>query len=240
MSKAVSVFPEAALCNPIANAGGPYTGYVGEPVNLDGSGSTALLGTIVAWDWDLDNDGEYDDAFGEKTQGTWNSEGTFPVGLRVRSSDSLTLTATTSTTATISERENLQPDLGAEKYRWSVWHTDPDYKWDTPLLFHSWNDVWFTNKGTGDAKNVMATITCKPVNVVVKDGVVAFGDIPAGGSAWSKDFFELVTDMGNPQDPKLGILWQVEYDDAAGVHHVVPNVPKFRGEDPAIICPQPD
>lgn len=110
MSKAVSVFPEAALCNPVANAGGPYTGYVGEPVNLDGSGSSAKLGTIVAWDWDLDNDGEYDDAYGEKVEGTWNSVGTFNVGLRVRSSDSLTLTATAGTTVSIWKRVDAGSD----------------------------------------------------------------------------------------------------------------------------------
>lgn len=239
LSKAIEVFADQHLCDPTANPGGPYKGCVGEPVTLDGSGSTALTGTVVTWEWELDGDGNYDDAIGETTPWTWNSEGIFDVGLRATSSDSAVLTDEASTTAEIKSCAIPQPDLGAEKYRWSVWHTDPDYKWDTPKLFHSWNDVWFTNKGTGDAKNVMATITCKPVNVVVKDGVVAFGDIPAGGSAWSKDFFELVTDMGNPQDPKLGILWQVEYDDDSGQHHVVPNVPKFRGEDPAIICPQP-
>jgi len=238
LSKAIEVFADQHLCDPTANPGGPYKGCVGEPVTLDGSGSTALTGTVVTWEWELNGDGKYDDAIGETTPWTWNSEGIFDVGLRATSSDSAVLTDEASTTAEIKSCAIPQPDLGAEKYRWSVWHTDPDYKWDTPKLFHSWNDVWFTNKGTGDAKNVKATITCKPVNVEVKDGVVAFGDIPAGGSAWSKDFFELVTDMGNPQDPNLGILWQVEYDDAAGVHHVVPNVPKFRGEDPAKICPQ--
>lgn len=120
------------------------------------------------------------------------------------------------------------PDLGAEKYRWSVWHVNPDSKWDTKSLFHSWNDVWFTNKGQGVAKNVVATITCQPANVLVKDGIVALGDIPAGGSAWSKDFYELVTDMGNPQDPNIGIEWTVGYNDSTNAHHEVV-VPQFRG-----------
>ncbi|MCI5137470.1 MAG: hypothetical protein D3922_03435 [Candidatus Electrothrix sp. AR1] len=64
----------------------------GEAVPLDGSNSTALAGTIVAWDWDLDNDGEFDDAFGEHVEHTWAENGEYPIGLRVTSSDSLTLT----------------------------------------------------------------------------------------------------------------------------------------------------
>jgi hypothetical protein len=101
LSKAIAVYADPELCNPTADTGGPYEGCVGEPVTLDGSGSTALAGTIVAWDWDLDNDGEYDDAFGETVQWTWNSEGTYTIGLKVTSSDSLTLTATAETTVEI-------------------------------------------------------------------------------------------------------------------------------------------
>jgi PKD repeat protein len=91
LSKAVQVTGPASLCNPTADAGGPYDVCTGDVVTLDGSGSTALAGTIVAWDWDLDNDGQYDDAFGQTVQHTWNTPGTYPVGLKVTSSDSLVL-----------------------------------------------------------------------------------------------------------------------------------------------------
>lgn len=114
-----------------------------------------------------------------------------------------------------------QPDLGAEKYRWSEWHDGPDYKWDPAPIFHSWNDVFFTNKGSGEAKNVVATISCKPINVQIIDGQVTLGDIPAGGQAWSKDFYEILTNLGNPQDPNIGVEWTVEYDDTNGDHHEV-------------------
>ena len=101
LSEAVKVYGDPALCNPTADPGGPYEGCVGEPVTLNGSGSTALAGIIVTWEWDLDNDGEYDDALGETVQYTWNHEGTYKIGLKVRSSDSLTLTDEASTTVTI-------------------------------------------------------------------------------------------------------------------------------------------
>ncbi len=101
LSKAVMVYAEPELCNPTADPGGPYEGCVGEPVTLDGSGSSALTGTIVAWDWDLDNDGEYDDAFGSSVQATWNAVGTYTIGLKVTSSDSLTLFDDATTTVLI-------------------------------------------------------------------------------------------------------------------------------------------
>ena len=49
---------------PTADAGGPYYGDVGENIQLDGSGSNDPDGTITLYEWDLDNDGEYDDATG--------------------------------------------------------------------------------------------------------------------------------------------------------------------------------
>ena len=120
-----------------------------------------------------------------------------------------------------------QANLCPDEYRWSDYHT-PGYEWDPfPLLFRSWNDVHFVNNGPGDAFNVVASISYVPANVVAVDGDVTLGDIPAGSSAWSSDFFNLEVDMTNPQNPNEGIKWTVEYDDSGGNHHVVENVPEF-------------
>ena len=102
MSKAIAVTAPPELCNPTADPKGPYQGCIGVPVTLDGSGSTAQTGTVVGWEWDLDGDGQYDDALGQTTQTTWNAAGVYPIGLKVVSSDNLVLTDTGSTTATIS------------------------------------------------------------------------------------------------------------------------------------------
>jgi hypothetical protein len=118
-----------------------------------------------------------------------------------------------------------QPELCPDEYRWSIYHM-PNFEWDGNL-FRSWIDVRFVNSGSGDAFNVTATITYAPANVTIVDGDVTLGDIPAGDGAWSEDFFELEIDTTNPQDPDEGILWQVEYDDAAGVHHVIEDLPEF-------------
>ena len=74
---------------PIADADGPYIGWIGFPVTLDGSGSwdpnEPPFGKdeIISWDWDLDNDGEFDDASGEMITYTWDNLGIYPIALRV-------------------------------------------------------------------------------------------------------------------------------------------------------------
>jgi len=51
--------------DPVANADGPYSVGPGEDVLFNGSGSyDPDGGSIVSWQWDLDNDGQYDDAWG--------------------------------------------------------------------------------------------------------------------------------------------------------------------------------
>jgi len=101
MSLAKSVYADEELCTPIADPGGPYEGCAGEDLTLDGSGSTALAGTIVAWNWDLDDDGAFDDAFGENVTHSWATPGLYTIGLEVISSDSLTMDATETTTVNI-------------------------------------------------------------------------------------------------------------------------------------------
>jgi PKD repeat protein len=50
---------------------------------LDGSNSTDPDNNIVSYEWDLDADGEYDDASGQTATVTFADDGTFLVGLRV-------------------------------------------------------------------------------------------------------------------------------------------------------------
>jgi hypothetical protein len=94
--------------NPIANAGGPYSGNEGSPITLDGSGSFDPDGTIVLYEWDLDNDGSYDDATGVNPVYTWNDDYSGIIGLRV--TDNYGGTGTATTTATIN---NVAPVAGA-------------------------------------------------------------------------------------------------------------------------------
>ena len=86
---------------PLADAGGPYTIDEGSPLTLAGSGSDAnLAGDPLMFTWDLDNDGVFDDAFGETPTHTFMQNGVFTITLKV--SDSL-LEATSSATVTVND-----------------------------------------------------------------------------------------------------------------------------------------
>jgi hypothetical protein len=65
---------------------------VGETVQLNASGSTDTVGTTVTYGWDLDGDGQYDDATGQTTTATFGTHGTKTVGLRVAGDDGATVT----------------------------------------------------------------------------------------------------------------------------------------------------
>jgi len=89
---------------PTANAGGPYTGVVGVAVQLNGSATdpgTADIPTLV-YAWDLNNNGQYTDATGPNPQATFNSEGIFPISLKVTDKDGGTSTSNTTVTITSS------------------------------------------------------------------------------------------------------------------------------------------
>jgi outer membrane protein OmpA-like peptidoglycan-associated protein len=69
-----------------ADAGGPYVALAGGPVDLDAGSSTALSGpggAAAAVDWDLDADGEFDDATGVRPTVSFAAVGTVPVRVRV-------------------------------------------------------------------------------------------------------------------------------------------------------------
>lgn len=71
--------PERA---PIARPGGPYTVDEGAALTLDGTASSDPDGTVGAWDWDLDGDGEFDDASGANAVVTFPRDFAGTIGLR--------------------------------------------------------------------------------------------------------------------------------------------------------------
>jgi hypothetical protein len=73
---------------PVADADGPYTGQVGQPITLDGSGSVEPDpgDSIISYEWDLNNNGQYDDATGINPMWTWSTVGFYTIGLRVTDS----------------------------------------------------------------------------------------------------------------------------------------------------------
>ncbi|MFC1916442.1 PKD domain-containing protein, partial [Chloroflexota bacterium] len=83
---------------PIADANEPYSGYEGSAITFDGSSSSDPDGTIVAYDWDLDDDSLFDDATGEIASYTWGDDYAGNIGLKVTDNNGLSDTDTTTVT----------------------------------------------------------------------------------------------------------------------------------------------
>jgi hypothetical protein len=104
-------------CNtpPVADANGPYTIDEGTSLSLDGTGSSDPEGDPLTYNWDIDDDGNYDDATGETPTISWselvslglNDNGIYSIGLEV--SDGVS-SDTDSTTVTIN---NVAPTITA-------------------------------------------------------------------------------------------------------------------------------
>lgn len=76
---------------PVADAGGPYSGQEGVSITLTGSN----FGDLPEYAWDLDNDGQYDDAFGSTVGFLAPDQGTYIVGYQVTIDDYVTTDTTT-------------------------------------------------------------------------------------------------------------------------------------------------
>jgi Ca2+-binding RTX toxin-like protein len=105
---------------PTVTVGGPYTIVEGQNLALDSVGSDADAGqtATLAYAWDLDNDGQFDDATGANPTVDWNAvlrglnyDGLNPPvaqTIRVQVTDSSGLTGVATTTVTVS---NTAPTL---------------------------------------------------------------------------------------------------------------------------------
>jgi uncharacterized repeat protein (TIGR01451 family)/fimbrial isopeptide formation D2 family protein len=84
----------------IAEAGGPYTGYVGDPIQITGSATGGIPDYV--YKWDLNNDGVYDDANGKTISHSWTTQGTKTIYLKV--TDSMDKNDTDPATVTVNIR----------------------------------------------------------------------------------------------------------------------------------------
>lgn len=93
---------------PKANAGGPYNGYVDNPVTLDGSASTDNV-SIALYEWDINNDGTYElSGTTPTTQYTWT--GTYDGTIVLRCTDNIGSRSTSTAHATILGNTKVRED----------------------------------------------------------------------------------------------------------------------------------
>jgi PKD repeat protein len=72
---------------PIADAGGPYSGKIGEPVSIQGSCYDPGFLDTHTFTWDMYGNAIYGDRIGANITWTWNSAGTFYIVLKVIDDD---------------------------------------------------------------------------------------------------------------------------------------------------------
>jgi len=133
---------------PVADADGPYNGYVDENITFDGSNSNDSDGEIMYYRWDFENDGTYDTNWltNPTINTSYSSAKTYSVKLQVK--DDKGATDTDITSAKIKNRENNPPNkpkingpiTGDENkdYEFTMRSTDPDN--DKIRYVFYWND----------------------------------------------------------------------------------------------------
>jgi len=93
---------------PVADAGGPYTGNEGVDIAISAAGSYDTEGLSLTYQWDLDNDGHYDDASGRDITYQWTNKGVYIIGLKVTDPFNASFTDTAQVTV-----ENNLPQVEA-------------------------------------------------------------------------------------------------------------------------------
>jgi PKD domain len=162
---------------PTADAGGPYTTNEGTDVTLDGTGSSDPDNDITTYAWDLDNDGNCDDATGAKPSFTdVGQDRTRMVKLCV--TDAVGLTDEDTTTVKI---DNVSPSLSVssnaptgENTTVTVSGTISDPGWLDPLSGTiSWGDGSAVQTLAGSLENVRpnATLTFSATHVYGDNGM---------------------------------------------------------------------
>jgi len=101
----VAIIGANSASNPTADAGGPYSGTVGEPIQFDGSASSAINGTITSYEW-FCGDGSVET--GINPTHTYSYPGVYTLTLTVKDEDNNCGTETTQVTI-----EQNQPPTGS-------------------------------------------------------------------------------------------------------------------------------
>jgi hypothetical protein len=124
------------LISPVADAGGPYVVNEGNEVSLDGSLSSDPDNNIVSYEWDIDYDGEFDDATGATVSFTPSTAGIFTIRLKV--TDAYGLQDIDATTLTIdrTESEMLGPYLSSDLI------VNTEFDWSTHIRKAIGSDNW--------------------------------------------------------------------------------------------------
>ncbi|HXV44704.1 MAG TPA: PKD domain-containing protein, partial [Anaerolineae bacterium] len=124
------------------SAGGPYSGEEGSQIALVAENTSSVLGLVpgvITYLWDLDNDGQYDDANGASTPLTFYDEGEYTIS--VQATDLLGRVGIDTTTVVVSNvpplvkiNQDVQANEG-EEVVFAATASDPG----RDILFYEWD-----------------------------------------------------------------------------------------------------
>ena len=202
------------------DAYGPYTGLAGQAIALNGTGSCPSM-DICTFAWDLDGDGEYDDAAVASPTYIWNTEGNYTIGLRVMDDDGNPVTDTASVVIS-NATHNLALVPGWNLVSFNVKPTstaiatvlaslngnyDLVYAWDASVVSNNWlkyapsappysNTLSALNEKTGFWIHMTAADTLNVTGSIPGTTTVNLSNV-AGG--WNLVGFPSSTDVDLPE-----------------------------------------
>ena len=209
--------------SPFAEANGPYTGYLDEPILFTATGSYDPDGVVVLYEWDWDNDGTYDESTTENTcSHTWTEP--YEERVRLRVTDDSGLSSIDTADVTVIEYSNQAPaanagndqviqrenSKGAEVTLDGSGSTDPD----EDALTYEW--VWDSGTESGVNPVIILRPGVTTVSLTVSDGdltdtdsvVVSIvdADLNNDGQINIKDLIIMTSQwLGEPKDPSADL-----------------------------------
>jgi len=137
------------ICGLTADAGGPYSGEINEDIDVTGSASGGT--PPYTYEWDMDGDGQYDDATGATASWQWSTPGTKTIWLKVTDDDGEDDTAYATVEVILDNSPPNKPTIAGPTSNLII---NTKYSYDIAATDSDGDDIYFyVDWGDGDTEN---------------------------------------------------------------------------------------